>query len=398
MFYELKGMGKVDEIVIPPKKNWRGERYGFVRFINVENVRMLEVMLDNLWLESRKLKENVTLIKIKLKNFPIRGVNGVKSVGVGKGSFCKVSETEGNKQLGGVSKFLNFANIVKKDKTVGKEGEHNNIIHVSKSFFYNSNQEERNKFKNAKVGIVKELGFSYGVSQSLLEEGIFTIIAIPLGSNVCLLEETSDGDLELLLNDAGDWKQSWFKEVRNWRKTDVECYRAVWLSIYGILCFVRNKKLCESLLSDVGIMANYKSLEENSTRTDVTKIKVFTDNMGHINKIINVCVNGEWCKILLVEDVHVTTEKRDCNNSDSEFSSDESEEGGEPPEFASGGKEELERENDVTDNGLKEGQDVEEGEHPSFKRVLSEYFNPKDIVNVQRKEIGDENDFTKTDP
>lgn len=83
------------------------------------------------------------------------------------------------------------------------EGEHSNLNQVSKTFLYNSNQEERNGFKNAMVGIVKEPGYAYGVSQTLLEEGIFTVVATLLGPNLCLLEETSEGDMELLLNDAG---------------------------------------------------------------------------------------------------------------------------------------------------------------------------------------------------
>lgn len=39
---------------------------------------------------------------------------------------------------------------------------------------------------NAKVGIVKEPELAYGVNQSLLEEGIFMIVATPLGPNLCL--------------------------------------------------------------------------------------------------------------------------------------------------------------------------------------------------------------------
>lgn len=62
---------------------------------------------------------------------------------------------------------------------------------------------------------MKELGLAYGVNQSLIEEGIFSIVATPLGPNLCLLEDTIEGDLEVLLKDARDWKMSWFKEIRS---------------------------------------------------------------------------------------------------------------------------------------------------------------------------------------
>lgn len=41
--------GDVVEVVIPPKKNKLGKRYGFARFMNVEDTRMLAVRLDNIY-------------------------------------------------------------------------------------------------------------------------------------------------------------------------------------------------------------------------------------------------------------------------------------------------------------------------------------------------------------
>lgn len=117
-----------------------------------------------------------------------------------------------------------------------------------------------------------------------------------------------------------------------------------------LLC---EKKNCEALLSNVGIMANSQSLEEKSSRLDVTKLMIFTDNIGPINRIINVCVDGDWIKILLVEDVVVSLQKDDGIKSENDYSSEESDSGGDTPELVSGGEEESEKEGDVT--GLKEG-------------------------------------------
>lgn len=59
LFFELKEFGLTEEIVIPLKKDSRGLRYGFVRFIEVEDARIMEVKLDNVWLEGKKLKANM---------------------------------------------------------------------------------------------------------------------------------------------------------------------------------------------------------------------------------------------------------------------------------------------------------------------------------------------------
>lgn len=72
------------------------------------------------------------------------------------------------------------------------------------------------------MGIAKAPCLAYGVSQSLFEEGLFSVVATSLGPNLCLLKETNEGDLDLLLQGAGEWKNRWFKEVRKWRKTDAK--------------------------------------------------------------------------------------------------------------------------------------------------------------------------------
>lgn len=150
------------------------------------------------------------------------------------------------------------------------------------------------------------------------------------------------------MKDAGDWKQSWFKEIRSWRKFDAKCYGAAWLSIYGIPCFVRNKKFCEALLSDVGFMANTQSLEDKPLRLDVTKLMIFTNNIEPINRMINVCVDDAWEKVLIVEDASVCIHKDDGIRSEKYFSFEESDDGGDTPEYASGGEETPERENYTT--------------------------------------------------
>lgn len=144
---------------------------------------------------------------------------------------------------------------------------------------FTSKKEDRARFNKAMIGIVRKTGQAYGVNQSLIEEGIFSITATPLGRNLCLMEENVKGDLEALLQDVGDWKDTWFKEVRRWRKTDVECSRATWLSIYGIPCYVRNTRFLETLLSDVGSLAITDKLEDKPDRLNVIKVLVFQTNL-----------------------------------------------------------------------------------------------------------------------
>lgn len=52
-------MGDLKEVIISPRRDKRGRKYGFARFRNVGDEKMLAVKLDNLVLEGRKLFANI---------------------------------------------------------------------------------------------------------------------------------------------------------------------------------------------------------------------------------------------------------------------------------------------------------------------------------------------------
>lgn len=132
---------------------------------------------------------------------------------------------------------------------------------------------------------------------------------------------------------------------------------------------MRNKKFCEALLSDVGFMENSQSLEEKSLRLDVTKLMIFTDNIGPINRNINVCMDGGWYKVLIVEDVSVSINKEDGIKSENDFSSEDSDGGGDTLEYDSGGEEAVKKEDHTT--GQKEGRGDDDDQQATSEGVRS---------------------------
>lgn len=63
MFSIFKNSGILDEVVIPPRTNKRGNMYGFVRFRNVEDVRMMVVVLDNIYIQGCNFFSNTPCFK-----------------------------------------------------------------------------------------------------------------------------------------------------------------------------------------------------------------------------------------------------------------------------------------------------------------------------------------------
>lgn len=84
MFFEFKEIGDIEEIVILGKKDWRGKKYGFVRFGEVVDERVAETKLNNIWLNGRKISANISKYKRRvIEKLPLnhgdsnRGVPGV---------------------------------------------------------------------------------------------------------------------------------------------------------------------------------------------------------------------------------------------------------------------------------------------------------------------------------
>lgn len=59
LFFELKEIGEIDEVVIPPERNRRGKRYRFACFFNVVDEKLMAIKLDSIVLEGRKLFANL---------------------------------------------------------------------------------------------------------------------------------------------------------------------------------------------------------------------------------------------------------------------------------------------------------------------------------------------------
>lgn len=57
------------------------KKYGSVRYINIEDDRMLEVKLNNKWLDGRKINANISKFKRKVISLQGKIASGKKLVG-----------------------------------------------------------------------------------------------------------------------------------------------------------------------------------------------------------------------------------------------------------------------------------------------------------------------------
>lgn len=56
LYNVFKEFNDIDEVIIPPKRDIRDKRYGFIRFFKVNDKRLLATKLDNIFLGNMKIE------------------------------------------------------------------------------------------------------------------------------------------------------------------------------------------------------------------------------------------------------------------------------------------------------------------------------------------------------
>lgn len=108
-----------------------------------------------------------------------------------------------------------------------------------------------------------------------------------------------------------EWRSKWFKEVRAWKPTDIECTRVDKISIFGVPYFMRNKKFLEILLSDIGVCPNLDTILSNPSRLDVMSPMIFTSRLEMIRNKVTICLDGKWIDIIIVEEITISLEDQE---------------------------------------------------------------------------------------
>ncbi|KAI5418952.1 hypothetical protein KIW84_043245 [Lathyrus oleraceus] len=219
LYHDFEDLGDIGEVIIPPKRNVRGKRYEFVIFFNVKDVRVLATKLDDILLNDRKIFANIPRFHRKYLDLKKK-----KDV-VGRGRL--EDERKG---------------FLKSGKEVGRR------------FFHNG----RNLFRANKMAYAEAIkGQSYTMQEMFYSKGYFLVKATSMGTNLCLLEELVEGELATLVEDIKVWLGKWFKDVRKWKREDVDPERVTWIRCYGFPCQVWNVS--------VGILARKSVIEDDES-------------------------------------------------------------------------------------------------------------------------------------
>ncbi|XP_058746360.1 uncharacterized protein LOC131619263 [Vicia villosa] len=250
-FFELFGcIGEVVEVSISPRRNKFGKKFGFARFVEVEDARLLVVKLDNVIVKGKKIHANIPRfdrIKDREAAFQYRGRGNfgaveIKSRDRGFGRFN--NRREGLSYAGAVAGVVGAS--VSASAPLASSAQPSVLLrHVT-------SEEDRNRFANAMVGEILIAGSAHRIQTMMDVVGFHAIKMSVLGPNLCLLEETEQGALGILLEEGvSNWK-CWFSAIRKWTPDVVDSERTIKIRVFGIPCFAWNNDFLMSLANSLG--------------------------------------------------------------------------------------------------------------------------------------------------
>lgn len=268
--------GRVQEVVIPGRRNAQGRRFGFVRFLDVKEPDRLATILDNMFIEGMKIHVNIPRFQ--------------RVASHARGQSAKYGANF-QKQVNQV--WVKKYDCQPIDSSTGKH----------KEGTWSCNVDTDPRLALAMVGEVILPGKSYYIQDELAQMGVFAIKATPMGSNMVLLEgDKEDGDFAECIEDAREWLDQWFKWIRPWKPSDVDPERSIWLRCYGIPVHAWNSAFFSKLAGRVGEFICVDEDTERKRSFDVARLRIRTQELNMVNQAVKVVINGLPFSISVVEE------------------------------------------------------------------------------------------------
>ncbi|MCH95181.1 DUF4283 domain protein, partial [Trifolium medium] len=104
------------------------------------------------------------------------------------------------------------------------------------------------------------------------------------------------------MEDAREWLNQWFREIRPWNPKDVDVDRIVWLRVFGIPAHAWNDNFFALVSKPWGFFMNTDDATSKNLTMDVARILIRTSCQKVVDEFIDVKINAEIFHLRVVED------------------------------------------------------------------------------------------------
>jgi hypothetical protein len=268
--------GRVGEVYIPMKRDKRGNRFGFVKYKDVNNVEALASRLEEVWVGSYKIRVNLarfgrnSLKSVTDNKIPTPPLDDVATQpapfkqALLKGHGGKTSPAVALVEVDVVPDFLQTL----EGSYVGK---------------LNSGVEVR------------------AVQTKLWLAGLHEVRVVKMG-----------GDLVLLFNNNGEeargpWcKKGWWGgllyDIKRWTPNLVSSKRVIWVNMLGIPLHGWGEKTFKALADRYGSYISIDAVTRNRCRLDMARVKMEVPLWERVDATVKLVVQGAAYWVKLVEE------------------------------------------------------------------------------------------------
>ncbi|GKV32816.1 hypothetical protein SLEP1_g41389 [Rubroshorea leprosula] len=271
MWNTFRRYGRVYAIYSPNRRSRNGSRFGFVRYLEVKDRRELEMRLDQIWVEGRKLWVNTPrYVEAKME---------VREQKTTQGFEPKIQTRS-------------YADVVKshQEKDPEEKG--------SKHFTVKQSEGQRNIRSQAR----SEVGGSDNRKEKFYMEGYFACRIRAMGGKLVLLDCDDKNELKDLVESASEWLGQWFAEVKPWSPEMVADERFVWIRCQGAPLNVWGTDFFAKMGSSWG---KFICLDDNTSqkrRFDVARFLLSTRIMNTISVSRQIRINGSMYNVKFTEE------------------------------------------------------------------------------------------------
>lgn len=124
----------------------------------------------------------------------------------------------------------------------------------------------------------------------------------PLGEKAILLQSIGDKSIKNLVEDFDEWVSFWFEWVQPWKAKDVNSHREVWTNWCGIPIRAWSSTFFSLVCTQVRRFVRLDKETEDKKNLGVARVLVSATIMSHIDKTLNVRIDGEIFKIRVIEE------------------------------------------------------------------------------------------------
>jgi len=214
--------GRVSDVFISSRLNIKKQRFGFVRFQGVQNVRTLENKLNTIWIGSWKMKANRPKYNkaadtkkewnAKLKEKATETVKEIKQVWRAKGS----------------NSYANTVKYGNKNRAQSNDRASLHAIH------FRAEESTREWLKMCYIGRVSDLSKVLSLNERFILGGFGHIKVKYLGGFHVLLKGENDTKIKETVDDNKEWFEELFDTIIPWEEQFVAVDKLVWVRCRGL--------------------------------------------------------------------------------------------------------------------------------------------------------------------